>query len=329
MTLIGIAVIALVAAVGRRVAGRRVGIVAAAIAAFYPNIWMSDALIMSETLTLALVCLAILAALRYRERLDVRSAVIAGLVVGVAGHARSEVLIFPPLFALIGVRAVPWQRWARSAAALIGATLLVMVPWSAYNLGRYENPVLMSTNDGTTLLGANCPATYSGPAMGGWILTCLDDDLGKTDEDASQRSARQRRQAAAYARDNIERLPLVAGARVLRALDLYGLDDLVRGDVGEERARWSIWAGIVCWWVLAPMAAVGLWRNRRRYGIALLAPVVCVAVTTVVFYGSHRLRAPLEPLVAVGAALFLTGLPWVRDAITRRLGTLARALRSG
>jgi hypothetical protein len=328
MTAIGIVGIVLIALVARRVGGRRVAIVAAAIAAFYPNIWMGDALIMSETLSLALICVALLAALRYRERMDLRSAVLVGLAVGVAAHARSEVLVYAPLFALIGVRALPWRTWLRTAAPLVAATVVVLIPWTAFNLSRYERPVLMSTNDGTTLLGANCPATYSGPAMGGWILTCLDDDLGRTDEDASQRSARQRREAMAFANQHKTRLPLVAAARVGRALDLVGLDDLIRGDVGEERARWSIWTGIVCWWVLAPLAAVGLWRNRRRFGITLLAPLLGVAITTIVFYGSHRLRAPVEPVVVVGAALFLANIPSIRDEITARLsraGTWSRS----
>ena len=73
---------------------------AAAIAALYPNTWMSDSLIMSETIAMALVTAAILAALRHRDRYDLRSALLTGLVVGIAGLARSELLVLAPLFAL-------------------------------------------------------------------------------------------------------------------------------------------------------------------------------------------------------------------------------------
>src|SRR3954452_6932914 len=47
MTVLGIALIPLIAMVGRRVAGRRVGVIAAVLAAVYANLWMSDSLVMS------------------------------------------------------------------------------------------------------------------------------------------------------------------------------------------------------------------------------------------------------------------------------------------
>jgi len=111
----------------------------------------------------------------------------------------------------------------------------------------------------------------------------------------------------AYVRQHPERVPLVVAARVLRAADLYGLTSSVRGDVGEERMEWGVWAGVAAWWVLAPMAAIGLYRMSRGDRWVLATPVICVAVVTVVFYGSHRLRAPMEPVVAVAAATFLVG----------------------
>jgi hypothetical protein len=46
--------------------------------------------------------------------------------------------------------------------------------------------------------------------------------------------------------------------------------------------------------------------------------VIGVAVVTLVFYGSHRLRAPLEPVLIVAAAMFLAGLGPVRTSIDNR-----------
>ena len=126
-----------------------------------------------------------------------------------------------------------------------------------------------------------------------------------------------------YARAHVSRLPVVAVARVLRAADLYGLDETVRADLGEERPAWAIWAGIMCWWALAPMAAVGLWRMRRGVRYIIVVPAIGVALVTVVFYGSHRLRAPVEPLVALGAAVFVTSLAPVRGWITRLVERMA------
>jgi 4-amino-4-deoxy-L-arabinose transferase-like glycosyltransferase len=49
--LFGIVTVLLIGLLGRRVGGDRVGLVAAAIAAIYPNLWMNDGLVMSESVS--------------------------------------------------------------------------------------------------------------------------------------------------------------------------------------------------------------------------------------------------------------------------------------
>ncbi|MCU1397342.1 MAG: glycosyl transferase, family 39 [Acidimicrobiales bacterium] len=316
MTAIGIALIPLMAMLGRRVGGMRVGAIAAVITAAYPNIWMSDALIMSETLLLFLVVVVMLLALRHRDRFDLGSALALGVAIGIAGHARSEVLLFAPLLALVGVRTHELARWMKTAAVMLLATGFTVLPWIVYNTTRFHETVLMSTNEGTTWLGANCNDAYYGAGTGGWSLDCLIESDPPADESTAARSTRRRHEAFAYAETHKSRLPVVAAARILRAADLYGLGDLVHGDEGEERPWWAIWLGIVCWWALAPMAAIGVWRTRRGVRYVLLAPVITVLVVTLAFYGAHRLRASMEPIVVVGAASFLAstslGRRWPR-----------------
>jgi 4-amino-4-deoxy-L-arabinose transferase-like glycosyltransferase len=319
MTLLGILLIPLIAMVGRKIGGRRVGVIAAIIAATYPNIWMSDSLVMSETLSLVLVTVALLAAIRFQNRFDVVSAALCGLAVGVAGNARSEVLLFAPLFALIGIRTRPFGQWLQRAVVVVVVAGLAVLPWVVYNLSRFESAVYMSTNDGTTLLGANCPLTYGGPGLGGWSILCLDTVTDPLADDPAAQSARRREAAVNFAREHEGRLPVVASARLLRAADLYGLTDLVKLDTGEERPEWAVWAGIASWWLLAPFAAAGWWRVRRRYGYLLAVPVINVLVVTIVFYGAHRLRSPMEPVVVVCAASAIVAIPAVRRPIDRWL----------
>ena len=103
-TIVGIAVVPLIALLARRLAGRRVAVIAAVIAALYPNLWMNDSLVMAESISTLLVIVAMLVALRFRERLDIRSALVCGAVVGLAALARSELLILVPVFALLARR---------------------------------------------------------------------------------------------------------------------------------------------------------------------------------------------------------------------------------
>ena len=320
MTLLGVVGIVLISMLARRVGGRSVGVIAAAIAAVYPNIWLSDSLMMSETLVIVMVVFVLIAALRYRDRLDLRRAMLLGVLVGIAGHARSEVLMYSPLFALIGVRSLPLAQWAKRAAVIVAATGITVLPWIVYNTSRFDTVVLMSTNEGNTWLGANCARTFGGVGIGGWNLLCLDNGTTPpAGENTAERSVRRRREAMSYARANATRLPVVVAVRVLRGADLYGPHETVRADLGEERPAWAIWMGIVCWWLLAPLAAIGLWRTRRGVRYILTVPIVGVAVVTIVFYGSHRLRAPVEPLVAVGAAVFLAASAPVRQMADRLL----------
>ena len=124
-------------------------------------------------------------------------------------------------------------------------------------------------------------------------------------------SLERRDQAVDYVSDHLGRLPVVVAARVGRLLDVYGLESLVAMDVGEEKAEWAVWAGIVCWWLVAAAAVVG-WRAFGRWGDGAAGalgrgggwpcPVLTVLITTVLFYGAHRIRAPAEPAIVVLAA---------------------------
>src|SRR5690606_27455760 len=101
-TLFGLAAVALIALLGTRLGGRRVGVVAAAIAAVYPNLWLSDGLVMSESIAVALVTVVMIAALWHGERFTPASAALCGAALGLAALARSELLLLVPLLAVVG-----------------------------------------------------------------------------------------------------------------------------------------------------------------------------------------------------------------------------------
>ncbi len=306
-TVLGIATVAVIGLVGRRLAGALAGLVAAAIAAVYPNLWINDSLVMSESLACLLVAVALLVALDFDRQPGPGRAVALGVLAGLGALARSEIALFAVGFALLAWwRAAGHPRRALLPVLVLGAAAVTVAPWTLYNLARFERPVLLSTNDGTTLLGANCDSTYYDD-IGGWDIGCVDVGLDDGTTDGSVRSDVRRELAVDYALDHAERLPVVVAARLGRIVDAYGLSSLVALDVGEEKARWAVWAGIVSWWVLAVAAVVGwlaLGRDTvtRRSRWWLVVPLVAVLLTTVLFYGAHRIRAPAEPVVVVLAA---------------------------
>ncbi len=318
--LCGIATIAVIGLLARRLGGERAGLTAAGISAVYPNLWMNDGLVMSESLSVLLVCVTLWAAHRTLGRPTVRGALVVGVVCGLAALARSELaLLTPAIIVLLLLQTLrdrtSAQHWTRGVIVplVVGAASLVTVlPWVAFNMARFDETVTLTTNDGTTLLGSYCDASFAGPNIGGWSLLCVvADPEYSMNEEPSVRSARQRGLAVDYAKDHVSQIPRVVAARVGRTLDLYGLDSLVAQDVGEERYRWASWAGIVAWWAMALLAIRGsvvLWRSTAgaRWPLLLvLCPVASVVVTTVVFYGGHRIRSSMEATVVVLAALAL------------------------
>ena len=62
---LGCASIALVGATGRQIGGTRVGLIAAGIAALYPNMWVPDGSLMAETVAIFTTALALYWAYRY------------------------------------------------------------------------------------------------------------------------------------------------------------------------------------------------------------------------------------------------------------------------
>ena len=259
------------------------------------------------------------------KRVSIVSRSIAcGAAIGLAALARSELVLLAPLLAIIvwrARRAAVDENRTRTVALLCCGVAVVLAPWVGANLVRFERPVLLTTNDGTTLLGANCDDAYYGSGIGGWSLLCVIEEGAPPGEDPGVRSARQRRLAVSYAARHAERLPLIVAARVGRGLDLFGLDNQIDGDVGEERYRWASWSGVVSWWAMAVLAAIGVRRVAAPVRWVLLAPVVGVAITTVVFYGAHRIRAPMEPVVVVFAAIALVSIAGKRLESTQNSAT--------
>lgn len=319
VTLLGIATVYVLGITGRRLASPlgepvagRVGLCAAGIAVISPNLWINDSLVMSETLAILLVTLGLYAALAHHIAPTVRTGAVLGVLTGLAALTRSELVLLVPGYAIVS--AVVSRRrsrtWHPSLAIVLAASLTVL-PWALANVVRFNEPVLLSTNDGTTLLGANCDLTYYDD-VGGWDVRCLGPlspggvghEVGAPD--ASQRSATRRDEAIEYVGEHLDRLPVVLLARVGRGLDIYGLGSMVDNDVGEEKARWAVWAGVIAWWTLAVAAAVGWSRLRQRAVGArwwLAVPLLTVLSTTIAFYGAHRIRAPAEPVVVLLAAV--------------------------
>ena len=328
MVLLGTLVVFLVGLLGRRVGrygagGDGVGLVAAGIAAVSPNLWVNDGLVMSETITVLTVVGALLAAFWFRDRPAWPRAAALGALCGLAALARAELILFVPLLAVVVVCTVrsPWAARRGFAAAALVAGLLVIAPWAVFNVARFEDATFLSTNDGLTLLGANCDPVYHGASIGLWSQDAARGcSLSpRPPGDQSQVDHEYRRVAVEYIRHHVSDLPLVVAARIGRTWSLYRPFDMVGYNVGEGRERWVTRAGIFVFYptlVAAIGGAVVLWRRRLRAALYILAvPAVVVTLSAAATYGQTRFRAVAEPSLALLAAVGTVALwQWHRRA---------------
>jgi hypothetical protein len=299
--IVGACVIVAIGVLARRIGDPRMGLIAATLAAVYPNLIAADGALMSEALYGLLVVLSLIAAHWLAERAGPLPAITLGVIVGLAALTRSEALLLLPLLAAPIALAGPGRLTARGGrlAIVCLATLLVLAPWTVRNLSAFDRFVLISTNDGSLLAGANCPDTYSGPEMGGWSFDCISS--GRPGEDDAERSARWRREGLEYAREHAERLPVVVPVRILRTWDLYKPRDQVR--FAEGRHLTIVRIGVVCFFLLVPLAVLGFIALRGRVApMLLLATPLMVTLTSALGYGVPRLRHAAELSLLVLAA---------------------------
>lgn len=309
---LGVVAIALLA---RRVAGSdRVALWAGLVAALYPNLWAADGVILAETLTVLLVAALLWAVYGFIDRPDSRRALLVGALAGLAALARAEVALIGVLaFAPVALRmAQPWSRRLGHLGLAALAGVLVLAPWTVYNLGRFEKPVLISTNDGLTLIGANCDTQYNSADPGLWDIACLPPGsfTEAQNQDQSVVNAGYRHLAVEYARDHVGDLPRVAAIRVARTWSLYDPASMIRYNENEGREPPVGWAGFISFWILVPFAVAGavLLRQRGRAIWPLLSTIVVVTLVSALFYGLLRFRAPAEVTLVVLAAVAIAEL---------------------
>ena len=165
--LLGLATIVVVYLLGRRIACRPAGLLAAFAAAAYPPFIHSVGALYSEPPAMFTLPAAVLAFLWASDRLEIRSAparwLLPGFLFGLTALIRPEYLLVGAAFALLALirigRARGWRSGLAGAALLTAALLLPIVPWAVRNQVVLDRTVPISTGGGKALyVGTFLPA---------------------------------------------------------------------------------------------------------------------------------------------------------------------------
>jgi 4-amino-4-deoxy-L-arabinose transferase-like glycosyltransferase len=320
--LMGTGTVFAVGVLGRRVAGERVGLVAAAVAALYPVLIVTDGVLESESLYGLLIALTLLSAYWLYDRPSLRRAALLGALTALCALTRAEaslllVILVLPLAWRAGGRAL---RGRRLAAATV-AFFLVLSPWLIRTWIVFDQPVWISTNSGSLIAGSNCGPVYHGDLLGLWRFQCLKPVKGSE----AHKAAVWRKQGIDYARAHAGRVPIVVAARVGRIWDLYRPNQNAAYESFEGRDVRTSQIGTAVYYGLLAFAIAGavLLRRRRAPLWILLSMPVLVTVSGALGYGITRLRMAAEISIVVLAAVAIVALlEWIALAIPSSSGTL-------
>jgi 4-amino-4-deoxy-L-arabinose transferase-like glycosyltransferase len=316
---LGAGTVFVIGLVGARLGGERTAYAAAGIAAIFLPLVTRDSLLMSESLYGLLIALALLATLRLREQPSARRGLELGIVIGLAALTRSEALLLLLLLAVPAAR----RQW-RSLAVTFVAVAVICVPWAVRNSLEYDQPVALTTGDGSVLAGANIDSTYYGHLLGGWDFNGLYQTPSgkKVDRNEAVQSDRWRRDGLDYIGDHMGRLPAVMGVRLLRTFDVYPVLPGAHARFVSDNYNhvhsldYVSRLMLLVVYVLAVIGAVAL-RRRGEPLWPFLAPVILVVLVSLFGYGDPRFRQATDVALVILAGAGLAGMkgrPWARPS---------------
>lgn len=308
--------VVLIGLAGRELFGDRVGVTSAFVAAVYGFLWLNDWSLMSEPLVTVFVPIVTIVAVRWWRSPSWRFALGLGVLSGLGGLLRSELLAYGPLLVLVALvlRRREWRTVGRDVVIVVVATTMVLAPWVMRNLTTFAVPVYLSPT-GTLLSQTNCDATYYGEKIGYWERTCSEPEpIGPNGEflDEAQRDQIRREWATDYISHHRKRWLLVAvPARIGRMFNLWDPIQTARFDIYVEGRdfRWSMVA-LAEYYAVVVGAIAGVllaWRRRLVLAPVLLWPTLLV-LTAATSFGNNRYRVSAEPALIWLSSLALASL---------------------
>jgi 4-amino-4-deoxy-L-arabinose transferase-like glycosyltransferase len=161
--LLGLAAIVVVYLLGKRIACRPAGLLAALGVAVYPPFIHSTGALFSEPPAILTLPAAVLAFLWAGEQERLRAWLLPGFLFGLTALIRPEYLLVACAFALLALirvgRERGWRLGLAGAGLLVAALLVPIVPWTARNAIVLDRTVPISTGGGKALyVGTFLPA---------------------------------------------------------------------------------------------------------------------------------------------------------------------------
>jgi 4-amino-4-deoxy-L-arabinose transferase-like glycosyltransferase len=338
---LGTLTVLLIYLIAKRLWGRRVGLLAAGMAAVFPPFVLLSRELHSEVLFIPLELGAVLCALNFRRSGgELGWAAAAGVLCGLAVLTRNTALVLLlciPLGVLVGR---PKLRLASLRAPLVVliAAALVVAPWTIRNAVQFGRFIPVTTSAGITTAGVYNEASFrDSDTHGAWrdpqIVPMFTPLFVTTGIDEGAVDAVLRREARGFAWDHPGYVAEVFAWNLLRMFELADgsvvdgggrtVDDRGIGSATPMTER----VGVLLAALLALCGAVAMARSRSRAGSSpgkrpaiptgpfflWLLPIAILLMTAPI-NGLPRDRLPADPFLLILAAI---GLAWLGERLSR------------
>ena len=283
--------------IGERLAGTRVGLIAAAVSAIYPFFIYYAAQLLTETLFMALILGVFAAALKAEETGKPAWHALLGVLVGLAALCRAEAFY-------AGLALVVWAGWRGSSqwhgrgvtiATGLLCVALVMAPWVIRNQFTFGSPILTTTKLGYNLYKYYHPTMTADQTVRTVPFPELD---GLTEP---QREKVMRDAAIGFMTADPAR---TAWFMLNKLALLFKLSPS-----NEINQRYAL-ISLMSYGALLPFMAAGLvlaLRRGERF-LPLVGYVLFSVATKAAIFAGIRLRMQIEPFLILLAALALSTL---------------------
>ena len=332
--LLGAAVVALLYLIAKRVWGRRVALMTAALAAVFPPLVLLSRELLSESLFIVFELGAILCVLEFRRsgRL-LRWSVATGLLCGLAMLTRPNglVLTVPIVLGLWTLR--PRLRLASltAPAVCLLCALVTITPWVVRDAVEFGRLVPVTTSSGFAVVGVYNEASYRNGDAGAWrnpqAIPSFKPLFTTPGIDEATVDVTLRGEARDFAWEHPGYVAEAVGWNLLRMFEIVGGSVVdKKGDPIYERGIGSAVPGserlglaiVVALAAVGAFALLGPWsanggklpRVPRGPLFLWLVPILML-VATLPLAGLPRYRLLLDPFLLILAAIGLAAL-WDR-----------------
>jgi Dolichyl-phosphate-mannose-protein mannosyltransferase len=324
--------VGLVFVIAGQIFDTRVGLIAAALTAAFPNLVYYTATLQLETafIFLALATVAVLVTHDWSTGPPSRARLVAfGVILGLSAEVRPFSLPFLAglAVALLVTRAGP--RNTLTALGWVALTLaVVFTPWTVRNIVRMDSPIVFSTNMGDTLcqdrsLDANGTFRFAAHCLEGYENVPLEDL-------EVERNSENTRRALDFVREHpgkeLEQI-LERGFYMMRddhdgviAVEAGGNDPFLGHrlrTILTRTADWYFYAILV----VSAFGLPALFRGRRPERLLVAISMLSLLAVPLGLWGNPRFHLPALPLVTIAAAVPL-------DSVLRRMPGARRPQQS-